>query len=167
MCQNLQYQTCQIVSGLFYLITPWQYLFTTIKILKGKKGGVTGFLGSLKICLCEERRLKDTQNLKCEDRRFQNCLVLKTEDLATKPTKPEDWRFEFLTGKIWLLSVINWEDGSWWYLPPVIIHFVLASSNDVKIYWLPSMRMYNQKIQYTFIYTILYWKLASPVQENL
>ena len=53
-------------------------------------GGVTGFLGSLKICLCEERRLKDTQNLKCEDRRFQNCLVLKTEDLATKPTKPED-----------------------------------------------------------------------------
>ena len=51
--------------------------------------GVTGFLGSLKISLCEERRLKDTQNLKCEDRRFQNCLVLKTEDLAIKPTKPE------------------------------------------------------------------------------
>ena len=43
--------------------------------------------------------------------------VLKTEDLATKPTKPEDWRFEFLTGKIRLLSVMNWEDGSWWYLP--------------------------------------------------
>ena len=29
-------------------------------------GGVTGFLGSLKISLCEERRLKDTQNLKYE-----------------------------------------------------------------------------------------------------
>ena len=41
-------------------------------------GGVTGFLGRLKISLCEERRLKDTQNLNCEDRRFQNCLVLKT-----------------------------------------------------------------------------------------
>ena len=25
-------------------------------------------------------------------------------------TKPEDWKFEFLTGKIWLLGVINWED---------------------------------------------------------
>ena len=34
--------------------------------------------------------MKDTQNLKCEDRRFQNCLVLKTEDLLSKPTKPED-----------------------------------------------------------------------------
>ena len=42
-------------------------------------GGVTGFLGSLKISLCEERRLEDTPNLKCEDRRFQNCLVLTTE----------------------------------------------------------------------------------------
>ena len=47
-------------------------------------------LGSLKISLCEERRLEDTQNLKCEDRRFQNCLVLTTEDSATKPTKLED-----------------------------------------------------------------------------
>ena len=53
-------------------------------------GGVTGFLGSLKISLCEERRLKDTQNLKCEDRRLQKLPSLKTEDLATKPTKPED-----------------------------------------------------------------------------
>ena len=53
-------------------------------------GGVTGFLGSLKISLCEERRLEDTQNLKCEDRRFQKCLVLTTEDSATKPTKLED-----------------------------------------------------------------------------
>ena len=51
--------------------------------------GVTGFLGSLKISLSEERRLKDT-HLKCEDRRFQNCLVLKSEDLATKLTKPDD-----------------------------------------------------------------------------
>ena len=77
-------------------------------------GGVTGFLGSLKSSPCEERRLKDTLNLICEDRRFQNCLYLKTEDLASKP---EDWRFEFLTGKTCLLSVINWEDRSWWYLP--------------------------------------------------
>ena len=52
--------------------------------------GITEFLGSLKICPCEERRLKETQNLKCEDKRFQNFPVLKTEDLATKPTKPED-----------------------------------------------------------------------------
>ena len=38
-----------------------------------------------------------------------------TEDLATTPTKPEHWKFSFLTWKIWLLSVINWEDGcsSW------------------------------------------------------
>ena len=50
------------------------------------QGGITGFLGSLKISLCEVRRLKDTQNLKWEDRRFQNCLVLKTEILAIKPS---------------------------------------------------------------------------------
>ena len=55
-------------------------------------GWVTEFLGSPKISLCEDWRLKDTQNLKCEDRKLQNCLVFKTEDLATKP---EDWRFEF------------------------------------------------------------------------
>ena len=53
-------------------------------------GGITGFLGSLKISLCEERRLKDTQNLKYEDRRLQKLPSLKTEDLSTKPTKPED-----------------------------------------------------------------------------
>ena len=81
---------------------------------QGKGGGVTGLSGSMNICICEHRWSKDTRNLTCEDRRLQNCLVLKTEDLATKP---EDWRFEFLTGKIWLLSVINWEGGSWWYLP--------------------------------------------------
>ena len=67
--------------------------------LQLSNGGVTGFLGSLKISPCEERRLKETQNLKCEDRRLQNCLVLKTEDLATKPTKPEDRIFEFLLGR--------------------------------------------------------------------
>ena len=79
--------------------------------------GVTGFFGSLKIGLCEERRLTDTQilNMKTED--HKNCLVLKTEELTTKPTKPENLGFAFLTGKIWLLSVINWEDSSWWYLP--------------------------------------------------
>ena len=53
-------------------------------------GGVTGSLGSLKISPGEERRLKDSQNHKREDRRFQGCLVLKTENMATKPTKPEE-----------------------------------------------------------------------------
>ena len=47
-------------------------------------GGVTRFLGSLKISLCEERRLEDTQNLKCEDRRFQNCLDLRTEEFGNQ-----------------------------------------------------------------------------------
>ena len=61
-----------------------------ITLAQRNNGGVTGFLRSLKISPCEERRLKDTLNLKCEDRRFQNSLVLKTEDLVTKPTKPED-----------------------------------------------------------------------------
>ena len=32
--------------------------------------GVTGCLGSLKISPCEERRSKETQNLKCEDRKI-------------------------------------------------------------------------------------------------
>ena len=36
-------------------------------------GGVTGFSGSLKISLSEDRRLKDTQNLRCEDRRLKTC----------------------------------------------------------------------------------------------
>ena len=48
--------------------------------------GITTFLGSLKISfLCEDKRLKHTQNLNCEDRRLQDCLVFKTEDLAIKP----------------------------------------------------------------------------------
>ena len=68
---------------------PVGHCKTTI-ILRTNIGGVTGFLGSLKISLCEERRLKDTQNLKCEDRRFQNYLVLMTENLVIKPTKLED-----------------------------------------------------------------------------
>ena len=66
---------------------------------------VIRFLGSLKVSHCY-----DTWNLRCEDKRLQNCL----EDLATKL---DDWRFEFLTGKIWLLSVINCEDDSLWCLP--------------------------------------------------
>ena len=53
-------------------------------------GEVTGFLGSLKISPCEERRLKDTENPICEDRRFQSCLDLMPADSVTKPTKPED-----------------------------------------------------------------------------
>ena len=68
----------------------WAYIHVAIIRHQWVSGGVTGFLGSLKISLCEERRLEDTQNLKCEDRRFQNCLVLTTVDLATKPTKLED-----------------------------------------------------------------------------
>ena len=61
--------------------------------------GVTGFFGSLKIGLCEERRLTDTQilNMKTED--HKNCLVLKTEELTTKPTKSENLGFAFLTRK--------------------------------------------------------------------
>ena len=59
-------------------------------------GGVTGFLGSLKISLCEERRLKDTKIL---NRKTEDGLVLKCEELATKAAKPEDGRFAFLTGK--------------------------------------------------------------------
>ena len=55
-----------------------------------KLGGGTGILGSLKIIPSEERRFKESQNLKCEDRRFQNFPDLKNEDLATKPTEPED-----------------------------------------------------------------------------
>ena len=62
----------------------------------GGKGG-NRVLGSLKISLCEDRRLIDTPNLNCEDRGLQKCLVSKTKGLATKP---EDSRFEFLTGKI-------------------------------------------------------------------
>ena len=42
-------------------------------------------------------------------------------------TKLEDWRFKFLTGKIWFLSVINWEDRSWWYLPLRCYHFIFKS----------------------------------------
>ena len=37
-----------------------------------------------------------------------------TEDLATAR---ENWRFEILTVKVWLLSVNNWEDDTSWYLP--------------------------------------------------
>ena len=44
-------------------------------------GGWTGFSGSLKIKLCEDRWLKDTQDLESEDRRLQSCLFLKYEDL--------------------------------------------------------------------------------------
>ena len=51
----------------------------------GRGEEATGISGSLKISLCEDRRLNDTQNLKCEDRRLQIFPVLKTEDFATKP----------------------------------------------------------------------------------
>ena len=45
-------------------------------------GGLTGFSGSLKISLCEDRQLEDTESLSCRDRKLQNCLVSKTVDLA-------------------------------------------------------------------------------------
>ena len=61
---------------------------------------ITRFSGFLNIKFCKDRWFKDTQNLKHEDKRIQNCLVMKTEDFATKL---EDWRFKFLTEKIWLL----------------------------------------------------------------
>ena len=54
-------------------------------------GGVTGFLGSPKICPCEEQRLKDTQNLKCEDRRFSKFPSF--EDMKI-------WRLSQLSQKI-------------------------------------------------------------------
>ena len=38
---------------------------------------MTRFTESLKISLCEDKILKDTQNLKCVDRRLQNFLVLR------------------------------------------------------------------------------------------
>ena len=41
----------------------------------GEGGEVTGFLRCLKISLGDDRRLKDTQNLKCEDSRLQYCLM--------------------------------------------------------------------------------------------
>ena len=75
---------------------------------------ISWFSGSLKISLCEGRKLEDTQNIKCEDRRLQNCLALKTEDLATKP---KDWR----SGKIRYLHVIDREDGCEGDLPLLLI----------------------------------------------
>ena len=41
--------------------------------------------GSLNISLREDRRLKDTQNLKCGDRRLQKWSILMTEDLGSRP----------------------------------------------------------------------------------
>ena len=41
---------------------------------------------SLKLRLCEDRRLKCTQDFQCGVIRLQNCLVLKTADLATNST---------------------------------------------------------------------------------
>ena len=70
-------------------------------------------LGSLKITLCEERGLKNTQSLIWEDRRLQKLSSF--EDWRSA-TRPKEQRFTFLTDKIWLFSVIDWEDDSWWYL---------------------------------------------------
>ena len=46
---------------------------------------VTRESGSLKISLCEDRRLKNTQKFRCEDGKLQHWQVLKTEDLASYP----------------------------------------------------------------------------------
>ena len=56
---------------------PWQNLENNME-------GVVEFSVSLKISFYEDRRLKDTQNLKCEDGILQNRLVLKTEGLTNK-----------------------------------------------------------------------------------
>ena len=40
--------------------------------------------GKLLISLCEDRRLKDAQNLKFEHKRLQNRLALKTLNVAAK-----------------------------------------------------------------------------------
>ena len=56
-----------------------------------------GVTGSMKISLCEDRGLNDTQSLKCDDKRHQKLLSFEDQDLATKPY---DLRFEFLTGKV-------------------------------------------------------------------
>ena len=79
--------------------------------------GVTGFFRDMKISFLlfvktEDWKAIKTLNVKTEE--IKNCLFLKTENLATKS---EDWRYEFLAGKIWILSVINWEDDSQWTSP--------------------------------------------------
>ena len=61
---------------LLLLILNFQLILKLIQTVFTPWGGVTRFLGSLKISLCEERRLKDTQNLKCEDRRLQKLLIV-------------------------------------------------------------------------------------------
>ena len=50
--------------------------------VQGEGGGMCN--RSLRISLCEDRRLKDTHNLKCENKRHKKYLVLKTEDGAPK-----------------------------------------------------------------------------------
>ena len=74
--------------------------------------GWTGFFEVWRSAFVKKEDWKTLIILNLQTKDYKNCLILKTEDLAmaTKPTKPEDWRFAFLTGKIW-------EDGSWWYLP--------------------------------------------------
>ena len=61
------------------------------------EGGPPGFLGSVKISLCEERRLKDSQNLRCEDKRLQ------------KLPSFEDWRVGNLAKRS-KICILNWED---------------------------------------------------------
>ena len=68
---------CILISRFIILIVLLNALalyrcaFNHNKTSNIKFWGVTRFLGSLKISPCEERRLKDTQNLKCEDRSFK------------------------------------------------------------------------------------------------
>ena len=51
--------------------------------------------------------------------------ILKLSSFEDLATKPEEWRFELF----WLLRVINWEGGSWWYLIPNR-RLLLDSSNE-------------------------------------
>ena len=46
---------------------------------------------------------EDWKTLKILNVKTEDFQILKSEDLVTKPAKPEEWRFEFLTGKIQLL----------------------------------------------------------------
>ena len=46
---------------------------------------------------------EDWKTLKILNVKTEDFQILKSEDLVTKPAKPEEWRYEFLTGKIQLL----------------------------------------------------------------
>ena len=82
--ENLLINSIMFSSSLLLEKSNFNYQRGNGSPISGADGGhweVTGFSGNLKISLCEDRRLEDTQNLKCKDRRPKNYLVLTTEDL--------------------------------------------------------------------------------------